>query len=209
VTDPLSGRHPSSQHRRQIRAEGGKGVDHRRQIAAGETLLDGQREGRRPLQSGLAFRQTALAALYWRINANRKEPGGMMRQRPSMGFLGKFGRSSDLRQLDAALKSVDLHPNLVPEPVKITVVNLLKDHAPDADPAAQSYREAAEIVGYCMIGAEPFAGANDEDLARRVEDRIEAALDAGDSLDAQLILLTLHAKVIQPSVVERFRLESE
>lgn len=132
----------------------------------------------------------------------------MMRQRPSMGFLGRFGRSSDLRQLDEALRALDLHPNLVPEPVKITVVNLLKDHAGDRTPAAQDYAKAAEIVAYCMVGAEGFAGANGEAATRRVEARIEAALKSGDSLDAQLILLTLHAEVIQPSVVERFRLET-
>lgn len=131
-----------------------------------------------------------------------------MRRSPAMGFLGRFGRSSDLRQLDEALRSLDVHPNLVPEPVKITVVNLLKDHMPGNDPAAHSYQAAAEIVGYCMIGAEGFAGANDEFLARRIERRIEAAIESGDSLDAQLILLTLHANVIQPSVVERFQLES-
>jgi hypothetical protein len=126
-----------------------------------------------------------------------------------MGFLGRFGRSSDLRQLDDALKVLDLHPNLVPEAVKITVVNLMKDHAPGGDPQPRSYGAAAEILAYCMIGAEGFAGANGDEVAREVEGRIEAALKAGDSFDAQLILLTLHAGVIQPGVVDRFRLEAE
>ena len=132
----------------------------------------------------------------------------MTRQRPSMGFLGRFGRSFDLRQLDEALRALDLHPNLVPEPVKITVVNLLKDNAGDATPAAESYAEAAAIVAYCMVGADSYAGANGEAATHGVEGRIEAALTSGDSLDAKLILLTLHAEVIQPSVVERFRLET-
>lgn len=132
----------------------------------------------------------------------------MTRQRPSMGFLGRFGRSSDLRQLDDALRALDLHPNLVPEAVKITAVNLLKDHAGGGTPGAQDYAKAAEIVAYCMVGADGFGGANGEAAARRVEARIEAALKFGDSLDAQLILLTLHAGVIQPSVVERFGLET-
>jgi hypothetical protein len=96
----------------------------------------------------------------------------------------------------------------VPEPVKITVVNLLKDHEGHAAPAAQAYAEAAEIVAYCMVGADGFAGANGEAATQRIEARIEAALTSGDSLDAQLILLTLHAGVIQPSVVERFGLET-
>jgi hypothetical protein len=132
----------------------------------------------------------------------------MARRPSSIGFMGIFGRSYDLRQFDQALRSVDLHPKLVPEAVKLTAVNLLKDQAGNDDPAPQSYRAAAEIVGYCMIGADAFAGANGEDVTREVERRIEAAMDAGDGLDAQLVLLTLHAKVIQPSVVTHFGLES-
>ena len=57
-----------------------------------------------------------------------------------------------------------------------------------------------------MIGAEGFAGANDVDLALRVGERIERAMEAGDSLDAQIVLVTMTARVIQPSVVERFEL---
>ena len=109
--------------------------------------------------------------------------------------------------LDQALRSVDVHPRLVPEAVKLTTVALLKDHAIGPEPAPQSYHAAAEILAYCMVGAEGFAGAN---VTRRiaVERRIEAALDAPASLDAQLVLLTIHAKIIQPSVVHQFGLES-
>jgi hypothetical protein len=132
----------------------------------------------------------------------------MARSRSSLGLFGIFGRSADLRQLDQALRAVDLHPRLVPEAVKLTTVALLKDHAVGPEPAPQAYRAAAEILAYCMIGGEGFAGANDAGLTDAVERRIEAALDKPDGLDAQLVLLTLHAKVIQPSVVHRFRLES-
>ncbi len=132
----------------------------------------------------------------------------MARRNSSIGFMGVFGRSSDLRQLDQALRSVDLHPKLVPEAVKLTVCALLKDQANSDDPPAQAYRPAAEIVAYCMLGANGFAGANDVALTEAVERRIEAALTAGDSLDAQLVLLAMHARVMQPSVVDRFELES-
>ena len=132
----------------------------------------------------------------------------MTRRGSSFGLFGIFGRSGDLRQFDNALRSVDLHPRLVPEAVKLAAVNLLKDHALGSEPAPQSHRAAAEIVAYCMIGAEGFAAVNDRDLALRVERRIEAALETDSGLDAQLILLTLHAKVIQPSVVQAFGLES-
>ena len=132
----------------------------------------------------------------------------MARRYSSLGLFGIFGRSGDLRAFDQALRSVDLHPKLVPEAVKLTVCALLKDHAPGGEPVPATYRAAAEIVGYCMIGADPFASANDVEPTLAVERRIDAALAAGDSLDAQLVLLTLHARVIQPSVVERFQLES-
>jgi hypothetical protein len=132
----------------------------------------------------------------------------MPRRNSSIGFMGVFGRSHDLREFDKALRSVDLHPKLVPEAVKLTVCALLKDQANSDDPPAEAYRPAAELVAYCMIGANGFAGANDVDLTLAVEQRIEAALDAGDSLDAQLVLLVLHARVVQPSVVDRFGLES-
>ncbi len=132
----------------------------------------------------------------------------MTRPRSSLGLFGIFGRSSDLRQLDEALRALDVHPRLVPEAVKLTAVNLLKDHAIGPEPAPHASRAAAEVIAYCMIGADAFAGVNGPDLAALTERRIEAALEAGDSLDAQLVLLTMHAGVIQPSVVNQFQLDA-
>lgn len=133
----------------------------------------------------------------------------MTRRRSSFGLFGIFGRSEDLRQFDRALRSVDVHPRLVPEAVKLAAINLLKDHAIGDEPAPQSYRAAVELLAYCMIGAGALASANDDALARQVEKRIAAALEADASLDAQLILLALHAGVIQPSVVQQFGLSAE
>ena len=125
----------------------------------------------------------------------------------SLGLFGIFGRSSALREFDQALRSVDLHPKLVPEAVKLTAVKLLKEQA-TGFAAPHSYRAAAEIVGYCMIGADAFAAANEPEVAAEVERRMETALDSGTSVDAKLVLLTLHARVIQPGVVASFQLES-
>lgn len=122
------------------------------------------------------------------------------------GFLGRFGRARELRQLDDALRAVDLHPALVPDAVELAAVRLLQ--AEKGSPQPHDYAAAAELIGYCMIGADGFAGANDEALAEAVEARIETAIDRGDSLDAKLILLLLHAAVIQPSVIARFGLEA-
>lgn len=127
----------------------------------------------------------------------------------SIGFMARFGRSHDLRQLDEAFRAVDVHPRLVTEAVKLTTAKLLKEANNTDDPPPPAFERAAELLGYCLIGAEAFAGANGEEAVFEVEERITAALDAGDSLDAQLILLALHAKAVQPSVIEQFGLTAE
>jgi hypothetical protein len=131
----------------------------------------------------------------------------MVRRYSSIGLFGIFGRSSDLRQVDQALRSLDIHPRLVPEAVKLTIASLLKEDAGGGEPTPRAYRAAAEVVGYCMIGPEAFSG-NDAQIVLDVERRIERALLSGTNLDARLVLLTLHAGVCQPSVIDRFQLES-
>jgi hypothetical protein len=121
-----------------------------------------------------------------------------------LGLFGIFGRSEELRRLDQALRAVDLHPRLVPEAVKLTTLKLLKESGLDP----RSYASAAELLAYCMLGRQAFFHSNGQSLTDKVEARLAAALDAGDSLDARVVLLTLHAGVIQPSVVERYGLEA-
>jgi hypothetical protein len=132
----------------------------------------------------------------------------MVRRRPSLGLFGIFGRAPELRQLDQALRALDVHPRLVPEAVKLTVISLLQDHSDGGKPAPQAYRAAAEIVGYCIMGPAAFAAVDAPQLAEAVERRIERALEFDATLDAKLVLLTLHAGVIQPSVIDHFGLES-
>jgi hypothetical protein len=80
-------------------------------------------------------------------------------RRSSLGFLGMFGRSGDLRQLDDALRKADLHPALVPEGVKLTIVNLMHDRWPE-EPPPQAYSLVAELCSYCIAGPETFEQAN-------------------------------------------------
>ncbi|MDX8444284.1 hypothetical protein [Mesorhizobium captivum] len=132
----------------------------------------------------------------------------MTKRRSSLGFLGMFGRSGDLRQLDDALRQADLHPALVPEGVKLTIVNLMKDHWPE-EPPPQAYASVAQLCGYCIAGPEVFEQANGREPTLEAERRIEAALESGDSFDAQIVLMTLHAKLINAEVVERYGLSAE
>ena len=130
------------------------------------------------------------------------------RRNPSLGLFGVFGRSEDLRSLDKALRAFDLHPNLVPNAVKLTVLNLLKD-AKGEDPAPQDYGETALLLAYCATGREAFLAANGDAAVAAAESRIEAALEAGEDFDASLILLALQAKIMHPGVKDAYQLESE
>ena len=132
----------------------------------------------------------------------------MAQRRSSLGFLGMFGRSGDLRQLDAALRGADLHPALVPEGVKLTLVNLMKDRWPE-EPPPQAYPEVARLFSYCIAGPDAFERSHGWRQRDEVEHRIDAAVEAGDSFDAQIVLMTLHAKLINAEVVERYGLGAD
>lgn len=131
-------------------------------------------------------------------------------ERSSIGFWGRFGRSRDLKQFDEALRGLDAHPATIAEAVKLVVVKLLKAEAIGREPAPQTYRMAAELISYCALGRDAFIRSNGAVLADSIERRIVQAVQAAQpSLDTQLILLALESRLIQPSVVQAFELESD
>lgn len=130
----------------------------------------------------------------------------MSRRNSSLGFLGRFGRSTDLRLLDAALRAVDLHPALVPEGVKLTIVNMMKDAWAGEVPPEPAFPPVAALFAYCLVGPHIFGEANGDELLNVAEARVEAALEAGEGMDADLILLALHARLVSPEVTEKFDL---
>ncbi len=114
-----------------------------------------------------------------------------------LDFLGMFGPSRELQRLDQAVRAVGLHPRLVPEAVKLTILKLLKEADSGASPVPRAYYAAAEMLGFCMLGPQGFTEVNDLPLTEATEARLETALEAGDSLDARLVLLALHAGPVQ------------
>lgn len=132
----------------------------------------------------------------------------MTRRNSSLGFLGRFGRSEDLRSLDAALRAVDVHPAMVPDAVKLTIVNLMKDQWPHAEPPASAYPPVAQLFGFCIVGPDEFARSNGPDAAGAAERRLDMALDREESFDAQLVLLALHSKLVSPKLVAQYGLSA-
>jgi len=125
-----------------------------------------------------------------------------------LGLFGTFGRSRAIRRLDDALLAAGVHPRALPDAVKLAILRLLGGTRGDG-PAAQDCVAAAELVGYCVLGAQGFLASAGLARTEAVEARIETALAAGDSADARLLLLTLHSGTIQASVVDRYDLAVE
>lgn len=117
-----------------------------------------------------------------------------------------LGRSSAMRALDDALRAAGLHPLLVPEPVKLTVIQLNKKGAA-TQAHNDAFAEAAQLLAYCILGHEQFAESNTIEDAERADQRVETALEEGDTLDAKLILLTLHSGLITPEIADRIDIE--
>ena len=126
-----------------------------------------------------------------------------------LGIFGIFGRSQEIQRLDRALRAVGLHPALVSDAVKITTVKQLKEAQGGRAPEQRAIEAAAELIGYCALGREAFGENNGAEWTASVENRLLAAIAAERGIDARLVLLCLHARLVHPSVVERYELKVE
>jgi hypothetical protein len=117
-----------------------------------------------------------------------------------------LGRSTAMRALDEALRAAGMHPLLVPEPVKLTVIQITKKHAARQTQEA-AFADAALLLAYCILGHEQFADSNSSEEAGRADQRVEAALEDGKTLDTKLILLALHAGLISPEISDRIEID--
>ncbi|KPP88955.1 MAG: hypothetical protein HLUCCA05_14665 [Roseibaca calidilacus] len=119
-----------------------------------------------------------------------------------------LGRSTAMRRLDDAFRAAGLHPLLVPEPVKLTVIELTRKHAGTA-PQGTDFGKSAALLAYCILGHDQFTDSNGGEITARTDERVDAALEAGNSFDAKLILLALHAGLIAPDIADRLELDDQ
>ena len=126
-----------------------------------------------------------------------------------LGLFGIFGRSQDVQRIDDALRALGLHPNRMPDAVKLTMLKQLKEANGGRSPDMHACAFASELLVYCSLGAKEFSQANGAQRTEAAESRLVAAQEAGYGADARLVLLTLHAHVVHPGVVEQFNLASE
>ena len=124
------------------------------------------------------------------------------------GLAALFGRSREVQRLDAALRAVGIHPVLVPDAVKIAALKFFKDGEQDRGFPSSNCDVAAEMIAFCILGEKEFHQANGLGATQALEWRLQAALDSGDSLDARLMLLTLHAELLHDALRSRYDLHA-
>ncbi len=122
------------------------------------------------------------------------------------GLLGLFGKSKALTALDAELREAGLHPHLLHDSVKLTLLRLVPEVPGTGH--QDRLREPARLLAYCILGPEDFREATSPDLAQAVEERLEAVLDTSDSRDAEIVLLALTTGNADPAIAARFDVET-
>lgn len=115
-----------------------------------------------------------------------------------------LGRSGAMRALDDALRASGVHPVLVPDPVKLTVIQLCRKQPVDQ---AVAFAQAADMLVYCLLSHAQFAANSSSEDAMHLDNRLENALEDGDSFDAKLVLLALHSGLIAPEIADRIDLD--
>lgn len=130
----------------------------------------------------------------------------MVKRGVALGFLGRFGRSQDLRYLDAALLQSHLQPSYIPEGVKMAAVSLMSEGRPE--PGADEYPPVGALIALCAFGLEEFAEHNGADAGSQTLARLLRALEEGEGIDASIVLLMLHAKLLHRSLKDEYGIEA-
>ena len=77
---------------------------------------------------------------------------------------------------------------------------------PPINAAARPQRSSWDIACWALkLSPRPMV----QPLTEAVEARLVAAFETHDRVDARLVLLTMHAGLIHPTVVERYQLTAE
>ena len=127
-----------------------------------------------------------------------------------IGLFRIFGRADGLKALDQALLDFGVHPGAIPEAVKLATIRLMRKASGAGYVLSdRDYETAAELMSYAILGPDQFVASNSLDAARLAGERVDMAIAAGENLDAELLLLTLHADLIHSRVSDQFEIETD
>ena len=124
-----------------------------------------------------------------------------------LSIFGIRGRPKEVHYLNDAIREVGIQPSMVADSVKIAIIKLLREaEGGNFTDIVASFGKVAPMVVYCMLGRDNYEELNNGEAADQIEKRLSLAINSGNSLDAQLIMLTLFSNVAHPDVIEKFDL---
>lgn len=127
------------------------------------------------------------------------------------GLFGLRERSRHLQILDDHLRAAGVHPLLIPEEVKLTVLKFLKAGPGldrDSQPNEPALAEAGRLLAYCFAGREEYVESNGAGAEAEQERKLALALEAGEGIEARIVMLALASGIAHESIAARFELEA-
>ena len=124
-------------------------------------------------------------------------------------IFGFFGRKKEIHMIDDGLRHSGAYSSSIPDAVKLALYGLAKDRELLQNNAEQVLHDLACFLTYCFLGAEDFEEANGADLSSDMLRRLEMTKVFDESVDADIVLLTLHAGIAHETTAGRFSIEED
>lgn len=127
------------------------------------------------------------------------------------GLFGLRERSRHLQILEDHLRASGVHPQLIPEEVKLTVLKFVKAGPGlevNSRPNEAALAEAGRLLAYCFAGREEFVSSNGAGSDADPERRLGLALEAGAGIEASIVMLALASGIAHETIAERFEVET-
>lgn len=132
-------------------------------------------------------------------------------------FSRLFGRTRSLQQLNRGLGEVGLMAEGFDEPVRLTLVRLVKEAQglpQRGEPGGETGErlrlalyDAARLFGYCYLGPKDYGERRDD--GEEQERRLALATEASEGLEARIVTLALLSGYAHDSLAARFETETE
>ncbi len=124
-------------------------------------------------------------------------------------IFGFFGRKKEIHMIDDGLKRAGTFSAVVPDAVKLTLWRLAKDRGLLKDNPEASLHDLAGFLSYCILGQEDFEDFNGPEDAKEMLRRLEMVKIFEDGIDAEIVLLTLHAGLADETTAGQYSIEAE
>src|SRR5690606_36468851 len=95
----------------------------------------------------------------------------------------------------------------IPEGVKMAAVSLMSEGV--AEPCEDAYPPIGALMAFCAFGLEEFEEHNVAAASAHTRSRLERALEEGEGLDASIVLLMLHARLLHRSLKDHYGIEAD